>query len=172
MVVAMLGCCVMFLPGVDVLDVNTFLRENSWDAFFLVGSVISIAGAMIDNGVSAAIANAIPQMNVGLPILLAFTAVLIFLTLIVIPVASSMIPIMAVPLIAIATNAGVNPALIMMAAALCAGNCYLLPLDTVPLITYAKGYYSMTDMAKSTLFLQIAMVILSAIWLPIIGGLF
>lgn len=60
----------------------------------------------------------------------------------------------------------------MMAAALCAGNCYLLPLDTVPLITYAKGYYSMTDMAKSTLFLQIAMVILSAIWLPIIGGLF
>lgn len=172
MVVAMLGCCVMFLPGVEVLDVDTFLRENSWDAFFLVGSVISIAGAMIDNGVSAAIANAIPQLGVSLPILIAFTAVLIFLTLIVIPVASSMIPIMAVPLIAIATNAGVDPALIMMAAALCAGNCYLLPLDTVPLITYAKGYYSMTDMAKSTLFLQIAMVILSAIWLPIVGALF
>lgn len=172
MVVAMLGCCVMFLPGVEVLDVDTFLRENSWDAFFLVGSVISIAGAMIDNGVSAAIANAIPQLGVSLPILIAFTAILIFLTLIVIPVATSMIPIMAVPLIAIATNSGVNPALIMMAAALCAGNCYLLPLDTVPLITYAKGYYSMTDMAKSTLFLQIAMVILSAVWLPIIGAFF
>ena len=172
MVVAMLGCCVMFLPGIDVLDVNTFLRENSWDAFFLVGSVISIAGAMIDNGVSAAIANALPQLNVSLPILLAFTAILIFITLIIIPVASSMIPIMAVPLIAIATNSGASPALIMLAAALCAGNCYLLPLDTVPLITYAKGYYSMTDMAKSTLFLQIVMVLLSAIWLPIVGSLF
>lgn len=172
MVVAMLGCCVMFLPGIKVLDVKTFLRENSWDAFFLVGSVISIAGAMIDNGVSAAIANAIPAMNVSLPILLAFTAVLIFVTLIVIPVASSMIPIMAVPLIAIATGSGASPVLIMMAAALCAGNCYLLPLDTVPLITYAKGYYSMTDMAKSTAFLQVAMAILTALWLPIIGVLF
>ena len=171
MIVAMLGCCVMFLPGVEVLDVKTFLRENSWDAFFLVGSVISIAKAMIDNGVSAAIANAIPAMNVSLPVLLAFTAVLIFLTLVIIPVATSMIPIMAVPLIAIATGAGVNPALIMLAAALCAGNCYLLPLDTVPLITYAKGYYSMTDMAKSTAFLQIAMVILCAVWLPLVGGL-
>ena len=59
----------------------------------------------------------------------------------------------------------------MLAAALCAGNCYLLPLDTVPLITYAKGYYSMTDMAKSTAFLQIAMVVLCAIWLPLVGGL-
>ena len=171
MIVAMLGCCVMFLPGVEVLDVKTFLRENSWDAFFLVGSVISIAKAIIDNGVSAAIANAIPAMNVSLPVLLAFTAVLIFLTLVIIPVATSMIPIMAVPLIAIATGAGVNPALIMLAAALCAGNCYLLPLDTVPLITYAKGYYSMTDMAKSTAFLQIAMVILCAVWLPLVGGL-
>lgn len=171
MIVAMLGCCVMFLPGVEVLDVKTFLRENSWDAFFLVGSVISIANAMITNGVSAAIANAIPAMNVGLPLLLAFTAVLIFVTLVVIPVASSMIPIMAVPLIAIATGAGASPALIMLAAALCAGNCYLLPLDTVPLITYAKGYYSMTDMAKSTLWLQIAMVILCALWLPLVGGM-
>ena len=62
-------------------------------------------------------------------------------------------------------------AAIMLAAALCAGNCYLLPLDTVPLITYAKGYYSMTDMAKSTAFLQIAMVILCALWLPLVGGM-
>ena len=171
MIVAVLGCCVMFLPGIEVLDVKTFLRENSWDAFFLVGSVISIANAMITNGVSAAIANAIPAMNVGLPLLLAFTAVLIFVTLVVIPVASSMIPIMAVPLIAIATGAGASPALIMLAAALCAGNCYLLPLDTVPLITYAKGYYSMTDMAKSTVWMQIAMVILCALWLPLVGGM-
>lgn len=171
MIVAMLGCCAMFLPGIEVLDVNTFLRENSWDAYFLVGSVISIANAMINNGVSAAIAGAIPTMNVGLPILLAFIALLIFITLIIIPVASSMIPIMAVPLITIALGAGANPALVMLTAALCAGNCYLLPLDTVPLITYSKGYYSMTDMAKSTAFLQLAMIILCALWLPLIGGL-
>lgn len=171
MIVAMLGCCVMFLPGIEVLDVNTFLRENSWDAYFLVGSVISIANAMITNGVSAAIAGAIPAMDLPLALILAVVALLIFITLVIIPVASSMIPIMAVPLISIALGANVSPALVMLTAALCAGNCYLLPLDTVPLITYSKGYYSMTDMAKSTAFLQIAMIILCALWLPLIGGI-
>lgn len=78
---------------------------------------------------------------------------------------------MAVPLISIALGANVSPALVMLTAALCAGNCYLLPLDTVPLITYSKGYYSMTDMAKSTAFLQLAMVILCALWLPLIGAI-
>ena len=171
MVVAMLGCCIMFLPGVEVLKVDTFLRENSWDAFFLVGSVISIANAMITNGVSAAIAGAIPAMDLPLALILAVVALLIFITLVIIPVASSMIPIMAVPLISIALGANVSPALVMLTAALCAGNCYLLPLDTVPLITYSKGYYSMTDMAKSTAFLQLAMVILCALWLPLIGAI-
>ena len=171
MVVAMLGCCAMFVPGIAVLDVKKFLRDNSWDAFFLVACVISIANAMINNGVSAAIANAIPQLNVSMVVLLGFTAVLIFVSLIIIPVAASTIPIMALPLINIAVNAGVNPALIMLSAALCAANCYLLPLDTVPLITYAKGYYSMTDMPKSTIWLQLAMVVLTAIWLPVVAGL-
>ena len=171
MVVALLGCCVMFLPGINILDVRTFLRENSWDAFFLVGTVLSISAAMINNGVSAVIAGAIPALDLPEMLVIAFGAVLIFLFLIVIPVATSLIPIMATPLIALATGAGMSPALIMMAAALCACNCYLLPLDTVPLITYSKGYYSMTDMSRSTVFLQLAMVILCALWLPLVGKL-
>ncbi len=30
----------------------------------------------------------------------------------------------------------------------------------------------MTDMAKSTVFLQLAMVVLCALWLPVVGALF
>lgn len=172
MVIAIIGCVILFLPGMEILEVDTFLKENSWDAFFLVGTVLSISSAMIKNGVSDAIASALPSMNTGTFVLLAFTALLIFVALIPIPVATSLIPIMAVPLVAIAENSGVSPALVLMAAALCACNCYLLPLDTVALITYSKGYYSMTDMAKSTWILQIAMTVLCALWLPIIGKLF
>lgn len=171
MVVAILGCGLMFFPKVEVLNVDTFLRENSWDAFFLVGTVLSISGAMIRNGVSDCIAGLIPVMNVSPQLLNAFVAVLIFASLIVIPVATSLLPILAATLITVALNAGASPALIMMTAAFCACNCYLLPLDTVPLITYSKGYYSMTDMAKSTIFLQITVVLLSAVWLPVLGGI-
>jgi sodium-dependent dicarboxylate transporter 2/3/5 len=172
MVVAILGCCGMFLPGIRVLDLDVFLRENSWDAFFLVGTVLSISAAMITNGVSDRIAAAVPAMHVSAFALIAFTAALIFAALLLIPVATSMIPIMAPPLVAMAAGAGVSPALLVMTAALCAGNCYLLPLDTVPLITYGKGYYSMSDMARSTVFLQMAMILLAALWLPVVGKLF
>ena len=95
-----------------------------------------------------------------------------FVSLIVIPVASSLLPILAPALIAVAVNCGVQPELVMMAAAICACNCYLLPLDTVALITYGKGYYAMTDMAKSTLYLQIAVTVLAAVWLPAVGRIF
>ena len=172
MIVATLGCCVMFLPGIDVLDVDTFLRENSWDAFFLVGTVLSISNAMIRNGVSDCIAGIIPSLKLPAPALIAFTAAMIFSFLVIIPVATSLVPILSSALIAMAQGAGVSPALIMMTAAICACNCYLLPLDTVPLITYSKGYYSMTDMAKSTFFMQLAIILLSALWLPVVGKIF
>ena len=172
MIVATLGCCMMFLPGIEVLDVETFLRENSWDAFFLVGTVLSISAAMITNGVSDIIAGLVPALEISLPVLIELTAAIIFVSLLVIPVASSLVPILAPTLIAVAANAGVSPELIMMTAAVCACNCYLLPLDTVALITYGKGYYAMTDMAKSTLFLQIAVTVLAAVWLPVVGRVF
>ena len=172
MIVATLGCCLMFVPGIEVLDVDTFLHENSWDAFFLVGTVLSISAAMINNGVSDVIAGLVPSLEISQQALIALTAVFVFASLLVIPVASSLLPILAPTLIAVAANTGASPELVMMAAAICACNCYLLPLDTVALITYGKGYYAMTDMAKSTIYLQIAVTALAAVWLPVVGGLF
>lgn len=172
MIVATLGCCILFLPGIEVLDVETFLRENSWDAFFLVGTVLSISAAMIRNGVSSVIAGLIPPLELPIQAMIALTALFVFVSLLVIPVASSLLPILAPALIAVAVNCGVQPEMVMMAAAICACNCYLLPLDTVALITYGKGYYAMTDMAKSTLYLQIAVTVLSAVWLPVVGRIF
>ena len=175
MVVAILGCVVLFLPGIDVLNVDAFLKENSWDAFFLVGTVISISAAMNSNGVGAAIANLIASAlpsAVSTPMMVAICAAIIFLPLIVIPVATSLIPLMLPVLITVASGAGVSPALITLVAAVCACNCYLLPLDTVVLITFGKGYYSMTDMPKCTVWLQLLLIGLCALWLPLIGKLF
>lgn len=172
MMVALLGCTAMFLPGIRVLEIGKFLRENSWDAFFLNGTVLSLGAAMVTNGVSAWIATLMPSFNLPLPLLIAFTAVLIFVLLVIIPVAPSLVTIMTPPLVVLAAGAGASPAMIIMACALCACNCYLLPLDTVTLLTYGTGYYSMTDMAKSTLPLQIWIVIIASLWLPVVGRLF
>lgn len=174
MVVALLGCTVLFMPGMKILEINKFMKENSWTSFFMMGTVLSIAQAMITNKVSDWIVSLTPSLNVSTIMLTGFTAAAVFVLLIIIPVAPSLVAIIAYPVISLATGAGVSPAILMITTALCAGNCYLLPLDAVPLITYGKGYYGMTDMARSTLPLQIIIIILVSIWLPavfkVIGG--
>lgn len=171
MVVSLLGCALFFFPGIEVLEIRNFLRNMSWDAFFLVATVLSLGNAMIDNGVSERIAGLMPEIRVGVVGLVAFTAALIFLLLIVVPVAPSLVTIMTAPLVALASGAGVTPAFLMITCAVCACNCYLLPLDTVPLLTYSKGYYRMTDMMKSSLPTQIWIVASVTLWLPVAGKL-
>lgn len=51
------------------------------------------------------------------------------------------------------------------------GNAYLLPLDTVPMITYSKGFYKMSEMPKSTALIQVILVILMAVWFPLAGSI-
>jgi sodium-dependent dicarboxylate transporter 2/3/5 len=78
---------------------------------------------------------------------------------------------MSLPFITLAAGMGVSSVLIMLVFGLCVANCYLLPLDTVPLLTYSAGYYSMTDMMKSTLPLQICIIIVMSLWMPLIGNI-
>lgn len=171
MVLAILGCAILFLPFMGVLEPKQFCRETSWDAFFLVGGVLGLSTAMVTNGVSQWIAELIPVLNVSLPFFIAIAGLVIFIALVFIPVAPSLIPVLAIPLVTMATNAAVAPTMVIVALGLCACNCYLLPLDTVSIITYSKGYYKMSDMFKAALPLQILMIVLCALWLPIVGRL-
>jgi solute carrier family 13 (sodium-dependent dicarboxylate transporter), member 2/3/5 len=169
MVIAILGCVLLLFPGIEAISVKTFIQDNSWDAFFLVGCVLSIGEALKVNGVDAYVSSLIPSLQINVFLLIGLTALIVFVSLIVIPVATSLIKILGAPLMALALASGVNPILVMLTASIAACNCYLLPLDTVPLITYSQGYYSMTDMAKSTALLQVAIVLLCAGWIPLVG---
>jgi sodium-dependent dicarboxylate transporter 2/3/5 len=169
MVVALAGCCVFCLPGINVLKFKAFLDHISWESFFLVGTVLSLGSAMVSNKVSDWLISLIPTLILPSPLLIAFVTVFTFLLLVIIPVAPSLVTFMAFPFITLAAGMGVSPALIMLSFGLCVANCYLLPLDTVPLLTYSTGYYSMTDMMKSTLPLQVCIIVVMSLWMPFIG---
>jgi sodium-dependent dicarboxylate transporter 2/3/5 len=171
MVVALAGCCAFCLPGIKVLKFTTFLEHISWPSFFLVGTVLSLGSAMVSNKVSDWLISLIPAMFLSVPVLIAFVTFITFILLVIIPVAPSLVTFMSLPFITLAAGMGVSPVLIMLAFGLCVANCYLLPLDTVPLLTYSTGYYSMTDMMKSTLPLQICIIIVMSLWMPLVGRL-
>ena len=170
--VAVLCAVLFFLPGINVLDWGKFVKTINWDIIFISGTVLSTANALVENGVSAWLTQFLSPANFALSAnaLVGLASVFVFLMLLIITSAPALITVLAGSFVAIALSAEVNPAYLMIALAFCAGNCYLFPLDTVQLITYSKGYYKMTDMCRSTVFLQIAIVVLLMFWIPFMGG--
>jgi sodium-dependent dicarboxylate transporter 2/3/5 len=169
-VVALLGLLLFFVPGFEVLTWQQFKSCVSWEAFFLIGTMISMGSAITSTGLSVWLANAIfpsafPNSNI---LLVGFIALLTFMLLIPIPVAPALVSMLVAPLVSFSANIGANPCMLVVTLGLCACNCYFLPLDTVPLMTFSTGTYKMFDMPRVTVMIQLAMVILSALWIPLI----
>ena len=171
MVVALVGCCAFFVPKLGVLEWKPFIKNVNFDPFFLVGTVLCLGDAMVKNGVSDWIISFLPTVHMSPIILVGFSVLIVFIMLIFIPVSPSLVTLMASPLIAMATGMGYSAPMIMLTLSLAASNCYLLPLDTIPLITYSTGYFSMTDMPKSTALIQGFLVVVMALWIPFACGL-
>lgn len=171
--VSMLGATLFFLPGVQVLTWKKFLPTMNWDIIFISGVVLTIAGALVTNGVTAWMVDTLypEHLELSARVLVGFAALIAFVMALVITSAPALITVLAGPFAAIALANGVPPAYLAILLAICAGNCYLFPLDTVQLLTYSKGYYRMTDMCRSTIFLQLGMIVALAFWLPFMGGI-
>lgn len=169
MVVSLLGCGVLCLPKIGVLSSKEFMENVSWDAVFLVGTVLSLGSALVRNGVSDKMIDLIPEMGENHILILAGIALATFLLLVFIPVAPSLITIFTPIVIHIAISSNIDPGLAVMLCAMCAGNCYLFPLDTVCLLSYSQGYYKMFEMPKVTAKLQICFVLIASLCVYGIG---
>ncbi|AOY77837.1 SLC13 family permease [Clostridium formicaceticum] len=167
--VAIIGFTFLFMPRISILTWQEFLDNVSWSAFFLVGTIISVGNALVANGVSNWIAATVLPDAIYLPVygLVFIVAMVVFSMLIFVPVAPALISMLVAPLIDLAGAANISPVLMIMTLGLCVANCYLLPLDTVPLLTYMTGYYKISEMSKSTGLIQICMIMVVTIWLPL-----
>lgn len=167
--VAMIGCCFLFFPGVEVLSWKKYVHSVSWDVIYITGTVLSIGNVIVANGVSEWLVTTFYPSGLSLPLfgVVALAATFVFLMLILIPIAPALITVLSGPLLAVAATNGYPPQIMFITLGICASQCYLFPIDSVPLLTYGTGYYKMSDMPKSTAILQCCIIILLAIWLPV-----
>lgn len=170
MVVSLIGCGIYCIPKIGVLTVKEFVEKISWDAVFLVGTVLSLAGALVNNGVSDTLISVLPEMNFTQILVCVCIAAASFLLLIFIPVAPSLVAFFTPVVIHISVSSGVNPALTVMLCAMCAGNSYLLPLDTVALLAYSQGYFKMFEMTKVTAVLQLIFIGVASGFICLLGS--
>jgi sodium-dependent dicarboxylate transporter 2/3/5 len=172
-VVMLIGLALFFVPGFQILTWADFRRCVSWEAFLLVGTMISIGAVITSSGLGDWISSAIfPTTLVASGfVIVALIAAITFVLLIPIPIAPALVTILSVPLIGFAGRIGVSPYMLMITLGLMAGNCYLLPLDAVPLMTFSTGSYKMFDLLKATVWIQICLIIIAAIWIPIVANI-
>ena len=169
-VVAIICASVCFLPGLNIISAKDFGEIARWDVFFIQGTALTIGACMQSNGVDKWLADIFFGKLPILPVfaLIALCAVFVFVMLVLIPVAPAIISIFAAQFIAIAGLQGVSPVILVLVLAMCAKNCFLLPLDTVPIMGLQTGYFTIPEIMKPASLLQILIVILLSAWIPVI----
>jgi sodium-dependent dicarboxylate transporter 2/3/5 len=168
-IVALIGLALFFIPGFEVLTWDGFKRCVSWEAFFLMGTMISLGAVIRASELNVWIAQVVFPSSFGAPAFMAVAliALITFVLLIPIPVAPALVTMLSAPLVGFAQIAGVSPYVLMLTLGLISANCYLLPLDTVPLMTFATGSYGMFDMPKVAGPIQVCLIVLAAVWIPV-----
>ena len=170
--VAIIGITFLAAPGFEGLSWKDIEPKLPWTIILLVGSFISMANALTITGAAAWITNNVIPTSLNLPpIAIGFIAALVvFLLLLLVPLQPAVIPLLSIPFVALAGVANVNPIAIMMVLAFTVSTSYLLPYESVPLLTYMKGYYKKSDLAKTSLLLQLWIGVVTALWVPFIVG--
>lgn len=171
--VALAGSLIFLLPGIGVLQWKKFAADMSWDVFFMTATVCTMGNIISAHGVSAWLVDSFYPKGMVLSEMgtIGMVALFTFVMVVIVSNAGLLVTVMSAPLIATAAGSGFPPALLLVVLSMCATNCYLLPIDTVPLLTYGTGYYKAGEMAKSNLWIQLLMVLLCAVWFRIAGQL-
>jgi len=168
-VIGVAGALVLFVLPVDarrgifVMDWQT-AKQLPWEILILFGGGLSLASAMVANGVDAWIASSLTGLEAVATLLAVITvsALVVFLTEITsnTAVTTTLLPVFAATALAIDLPVG----MLLTATAFSASCAFMLPVATPPnAIVFSSGYVEVAQMARAGLWLNlIAIVLISA----------
>lgn len=167
--VATIGCILMFIPGIEVLTYKEYIKGVNWTPYIIISTMIMAGQMLVANGVTVWLCNFVFPSSLDMPIPFAvmLIAAIIFVLMVIIPSAPAIINLLAAPLAALAVASGISPLYLMLPLSMYAGCVIIFPFDTVPSITYAPGYYGMTDLPKVSVPLEVVMCVFAGIWVPV-----
>jgi sodium-dependent dicarboxylate transporter 2/3/5 len=171
--VAILGMVCFFLPGVKVLNWQKFNANASWDILFMIGGVSALAAGVLSTGAANWVVNSLLANAASWPTLVTIifmSAITCFLH-ILIPSGPAVAGLTTIPMISVALMCGISPTVAAVTTAFWGGVTFVLPMDSVPLLTYGYGYYKMGDMVKSGIPLSLIGILIIALGAPPILGL-
>ncbi len=169
-IVAMTGLFLFVCPRIGVMTIPDFFKNVNWNMFIVFGALTTLAGRLAANGVVAFLAGSVAELNVGYvnPFILAFgITIVVWLLLLLMPIGNSLTNQLSVPLIAICLGFGLNPVVAVVPMLYCGLCAFMIPIDTLPLMAYNYGYYSVGTQVKATIPICLFISIITAVWVPV-----
>ncbi len=172
--VAVACSSLFFLPGLEIISWKKAEREIAWGGIVLIATGMSVGMAVYDTGAAAWMAQAaFSRLGDLSPIAIVFAVVFGISLMKVLFSSNTVTGIIMVPLlIALAKNLGLSPTLVAIPAGITASLSFILVTSTpTAVIPYTAGYFSIKDMAKAGIWMNIAACVCVTISVVIFGKL-
>ena len=169
-IVAMCGLFLLICPGIGVMTIPQFFKEVNWSMFIVFGALTTLSGRLAANGVVNSIKAVVSSLNPGNvnPFIVAFVITIVaWLLLLLMPIGNSLTNQLSVPLIAICLGFAIDPVVAVVPLLYCGLCAFMIPIDTLPLMAYNYGYYSVGQQVKSTIPICLFISVITAIWVPL-----
>lgn len=169
--VVLIALFFMFLPGLSMMSIKDYRVDSPWEILLLMMSVNALVAGLSTNGASDWIVNVALGSMQTLPFIALFIIASIFLAALhnVIPAGPALAALVCVPFCGLAAAVGGPGEIAIMAfvVAVWSALAFIIPLDSVPLVTYGYGYYKFGEMWKGGVPITIVGLVLFCIFLPI-----
>lgn len=169
-VVSLVALGLMFFPGVDAIQFDDFLADSPWGMMLLMMAVnVLVAGLVVTGAIEWVVAVIMAPMTAW-PLVVTMVALSVIACLLhnVIPAGPACAGLIAVPFATIVVSMGGNLAAVCAMVAWWSAVAFMLPLDGVPLLSYASSrkYFSFGDMLKVGWAPSVALVIVTVTLTP------
>lgn len=175
--IALVALGLLFLPGTSMITTKQYRSESPWDILLMMASINGIVAAMSAAGSVAWIVSLLLGVTANMSFVMLFLVISVVLAIVhnFFPSGPGLAALVTAPVLGLVGAVGGNfTATILMLALWCA-LCFLVPLDSVLLVSYAGGYYKFNEMWKGGLPVTLAtMVFFSAFLLvvpPMLGAM-
>lgn len=170
--VALIALFCMFLPGTSMITIKDYKQSSPWDILLMLMAVNAIVAGMSAQGSAAWIVDTALGGLAGMGFIVLFIIASVMLAALhnFIPAGPALAGLVTIPFVGLAVSTSGNVTAMAIMVAIWAACAFVIPLDSVPLVTYARGYYKFGEMWKGGLPTTIVLLVATCIFLPLMAG--
>lgn len=171
--IALFALVLFFVPGIDVLSWDEYMKSVSWNVLLLIGSVQALAAGIKEQGAASWFLNAsVGKFALSAAVLTGATAIIVPLIRLFIPVGPALIATTLVPLCILGDAFGISPVFFTIVVGVSASTSLMNGLESASMVVFKYRYWTLVDYCKSGVVPTVVLMIMHAFAImPIIAML-